>query len=572
MMLKIVTAAVYPDPVDSRPGGDHIASAVLYALYILARNLLIAPFVGVRAIARVFGSTPRWVDIRIRGNPAHRPGPWWSGMAGSMAGSVGGGVSAGLSVQELSEVADSIAADREVQGVVWRIGPLSGAGWAKAEALRAAVAKVRASGKRSVAWLVEPGHREWLVAGGANDLRLHEASAAMITGVAAEVSFFGEAAERLGVRAQMERVGEYKGAVEPWTRSAPTAEFAEGMSGMVDSLQDDLVTAVAQSRGWDDDKARQVLDAGPYTAQAAEDAGLVDGLSAARELPKRLATGTDKAPKLRGPGWFTEGPTFLSLRRPPQIAVVGVHGLIRTHSPGPSASASGAAADEICEALEAVAKDPSVASVILHVDSRGGSAVGSDLIWDAVRAVKAEKPVIAWMGEAAASGGYYAACAADHILAAPGTLTGSIGVIAGKVVFQGLLERIGVHRATFAAGPRGGMFSPGRPFDEAELGWLREELDAVYAQFVARVAEGRGMAVDAVDRYARGRVWTGRQALERGLVDSLGGWPEALALARDKAGLGTSRPIDVLPARAPGRSCPRACSASSRAPPGRRAC
>lgn len=521
---------------------------MLHALYVVARNVLISPFVLARTVSRLFGAAPAWVDIPIRGNPAHRPGAWWSDVAGTM----GGGAAPGLTVQELTEVAEAIAVDPAVQGVLWRIGPLSGAGWAKAEALRKAVARVRDAGKRSVAWLVEPGHREWLVAGGANEIRLHEASAAVVTGVAAEVSFFGAAAERLGVQAQMERVGEYKGALEPWTRSEPTPQFSEAMGGMVGSLQDDLVAAVAESRGWDDERARAVLDGGPYTAAGAEVSGLVDGLSAARNLAKSLSDAGGaggEGPILRGPGWFTAGPTFLPLRRRPQIAVIGVRGLIRTHSPGPSAARAGAFADEIASALKAVASDPLVAAVVLHIDSRGGSAVGSDVIWDAVRAARDEKPVIAWMGEAAASGGYYVACAADHVVAAPGTLTGSIGVIAGKVVYRDLLERVGVHRTLFSAGPRGGMFSPSRPFDEAELGWLREELDAVYEQFVARVSEGRGMSHDAVDRYARGRVWTGRQALERGLVDSLGGWPEALALARDKAGLGADRQVEVLSTR-----------------------
>ena len=518
---------------------------MLYALYAVVRNVLMAPLIWGRAISRAFSSSPQWVEIRIRGNPPNRPSPWWAAAAGAF----GGGAAAGLSVEELTEVAQAIAADRKVEGVVWRIGPLSGAGWAKAEALRRAVAQVRDAGKRSVAWLVEPGHPEWLVAGGAAEVRLHEASAAVVTGVSAEVSFFGGAAARFGVQAQMERIGEYKGAVEPWTRAEPSEQFTEAMNAMVGALQDDLVSSVAAGRGWDLDKARAVLDAGPYTAQGAEDAGLVDGLCGARDLTKTLTASGVAAPKPKGPGWFIEGPTFLPLSRKPEIAVVGVQGLIRTSGGGAGPGPAGSTADDVIAALEAAARDSSVAAVVLHVDSRGGSAIGSDLIWDAVRATCADKPVVAWMGEAAASGGYYVACGADHIIAAPGTLTGSIGVIAGKLVYKDLLDKIGVGRALFAAGPRGGMFSPSRPFDEAELDWLRDEIQAVYDKFVSRVVEGRGMAPDAVDRYGRGRVWTGRQALERGLVDSLGGWPEALALARDRAGLPLEKATSVSPTR-----------------------
>jgi protease-4 len=225
------------------------------------------------------------------------------------------------------------------------------------------------------------------------------------------------------------------------------------------------------------------------------------------------------------------------------VALVEVRGSIaQGHSRrGPTGRVAGS--DSVCAALRAAAHDEHVHAVVVRVDSPGGSAVASETIWREVSLLREAKPVIVSMGEVAASGGYYVACPADVIVALPATLTGSIGVFGGKVVAQGLLERLGVTTGTVSRGDRALMFSSRRGFDDVERERLAASLDAVYDDFVAKVAQGRGLSVPEVEAVARGRVWTGRDAVDAGLVDRLGGLREALQLARSRAGLPDDAPV-----------------------------
>ena len=500
--------------------------AVLYPLLALLRNLLLSPLILLRAVGRRLARAPAVVEVPLRGSPPYLASPW-----GTLS------VARAPSLVELQYALDRIAEDGAVRTVLFRVGPLS-CGWGRAYALRRLLERFGASGKRRIAWLVEPGHRELYVASACDELWLHEASPALITGVSAEVTFFGEALSRIGVQAQMERAGEYKGAPEMLTRARPSEPFVEALGAVLGSLQGDLVEAVAAGRGWDVGEAARKLDAGPYLTGEVAASGLVDRVCTTEELPRALSP-DDRPVRPASAARYLPSWRLAPLARPPGIALVSVRGVIRTA--GPSGASMGASGEEVSSLLDQARRSASVQAVVLHVDSRGGSGVGSDLIWQAVRRTRVDKPVIAWLGEHAASGGYYAACAADHVVAAPGTLTGSIGVFAGKVVVRGLLERLGLHREVFAAAPRGGMFSAARPFDDEELDFLRREVGAVYDRFLRCVAEGRGMSTEVVEEQARGRVWTGRQALERGLVDSLGAWPEVLKLARERAAIPTGR-------------------------------
>jgi len=510
---------------------------VLYCLIALVRNLLLTPLVLLKALGRRLGRSPAAVEVRLRGSPSFLPSPW-----GAMYGA------RSTAIADLRKALDRLAADPAVETILFRIGPLA-CGWGKAYALRNLVDGLRESGKRRIAWLIEPGQRELYVASACDEVWLHEASPALVTGVSAEVTFFAEALGRIGIEAQMERLGEYKGAAEVFTRSEPSEPFREALGAVLSSLQGELVTAFAAGRGWEEQEARSKLDGGPYLTGAVADAGLVDRLCTTEGLPRALSSGDD-AVRLARVDRYLPGWQFAPLSRPPGIALVSVQGVIRTTGPGgPSV---GASAEDIAVLLDRARKASWVQAIVLHVDSRGGSGVGSDLIWNAVRKARVDKPVVAWLGEHAASGGYYAACGADHIVAAPGTLTGSIGVFAGKIVVRGLLERLGLHREIFSAGPRGGMFSPARPFDDEELDFIRREVAAVYERFCTCVAEGRGLDRETVEEYARGRVWTGRQALERNLVDSLGAGPDALRIARERAAIPTGQRVRLVRMRARG--------------------
>ena len=499
---------------------------MLHLLVALVRNLLLTPLLLLRALGRRLSRPPEVVEVRLRGDPPVRPSPW-----GPLA------IDRTPSLEDLDEVLLGAAADRRVTCLLLRIGPLS-CGWAKAHALRRLVVRAVDSHKRTVAWLVEPGQLEWLVASPCKEVWLHEACPALLTGVSAEVTFFGEALERIGVAAQMQRVGAYKGAAEVLVQSRPSEEFREALDAVLASLRDDLVDSVARGRGWGRSQALEVLEAGPYHSGEVVDTGLVDRVCTREELPKLLSAGDGEA-RVGSCGRWLPGPRWTPLARPPAIALISVRGVIRTSDS--TRRSLGTAAEEVATQLARAAKSPSIRGVVLHVNSRGGSAVGSDLIWTAVRRVRRDKPVVAWLDERAASGGYYAACCADAVVAAPGTLTGSIGVLAGKVVVAGLLDKLGLHRSLFTTAPRGGMFSASRPFTEEELAFMRDEIGAVYDRFVGRVAEGRGLERDAVEACAQGRVWTGRLARDHGLVDALGTWPDALRLVRERAGIPRGR-------------------------------
>jgi protease-4 len=512
---------------------------------VLIRNLLILPVLLVRWVAARLSKPPEVISLRLSGAPAYRA-PAWSGWLGG----------AGPSIEDLTSALEAAAAEPRVKALVVRPGPLT-CGWARSEALRQLILRFRASGKRTIAQLVEPGHKELLVASACAEVWLHDASPVLLTGLSAEVTFLAGGLDKLALRPQFERVGAYKGAVEPFTRSGPSEEYREWMDSVLRSLQGDLEGAIAEGRAWDQDRARATVVGGPYTSEELLETGLVDALCPPDELGERLGDGEEEA-RIAGPGRFLPGPRLLPIARPPVISVIPLHGLIRTAQPAGRSLVQTPAAEDIARLIRRAGKDKNVRAIILHIESRGGSATGSDLIWHAVKKAREGTPVIAWMGEIAASGGYYAASAADEIVAAPGTLTGSIGVVAGKLVVSGLLERLGLHREIFAAGPRAGAFSSARDFSEDELAWLRREIESVYERFLERICVGRGMSREAVAAVAEGRVWTGRQARERGLVDRLGSWPEALDLARSKAGIHPSQTATIRSPRATPYGSPRA--------------
>jgi protease-4 len=228
-------------------------------------------------------------------------------------------------------------------------------------------------------------------------------------------------------------------------------------------------------------------------------------------------------------------------RRQPRVRIVALHGSI-VSGEGNEWPRSQLGADAAMRALAAARKDPGVGAVVLHVDSPGGSAPASDLIWREVVRLKAAKPVVAYFDDVAASGGYYLACAAHKIVAQPGTLTGSIGVVAGKMNLGGLFERVGVRTEVLTRGPAAAMLSPARGFNDEERRRLEAEVDAVYQQFLHKVAAGRGRSVDDIHAVAQGRVWTGTDAHARGLVDELGGIDAAVRLARELARLPAPSP------------------------------
>ena len=326
-------------------------------------------------------------------------------------------------------------------------------------------------------------------------------------------------------------------------------EFTEAHRTALDRLAEsvfaDAIDMIADGRGIEAGRARELVDTGPRTAPEARGAGLVDKLGYRDEVyaAMRSRVGAE-AELLFADQWRPRRRPHLPARRKGHVALVEVRGAIvsgRTRR-GPMGRLVGS--DSVGAALRAATQDEHVRAVVLRVNSPGGSAVASDTIWREVcRVREAGKPVVVSMGEAAASGGYYIACPADVIVALPSTLTGSIGVFGGKMVVRELFDRLGLNTGTVSHGARSLMFSARRGFSDDERERLAASMDAIYDSFVAKVAQGRGRSVAEIETIARGRVWTGSDAVGVGLVDELGGLRDAVRIARARAGLPADAPV-----------------------------
>jgi protease-4 len=438
------------------------------------------------------------------------------------------------------EALELAQADPRLRGVVVRVGA-DGVGWGQAVELARAFAGLRAAGKQLAvyaehtgnagAWLGGLADRFWMAPEGQLDL----------VGVRADSLFFRRVLERLGVRAQVLAAGEYKSAGEPFTRDSLSEPAREALAAVVDACWLQLVEGLAAGRAGTAERAASWVDGGPYLAAQAKEAGVIDGLLYPDELPRKLAelSGQEVAqgeePHLKLVGEST----YRALRAPhfafqpltgpgDRVVVVPLVGVIRRADSG---------ARGIVSVLAELARDPAVPAVVLRVDSPGGDVLASDLIARAVARVAAKKPVVASLGDVAASGGYYVATEAHEIVAEPTSLTGSIGVVMAGLDFEQLLARFEIGVDGVERGRHARIYDATRRRGPEERALLRAQVERIYASFLERVAARRRLPPEAAAQAARGRVWTGRAALERGLVDSLGGLDLALARARVLAGL-----------------------------------
>jgi protease-4 len=375
-----------------------------------------------------------------------------------------------------------------------------------------------------------------------------------LTGLSLEQWFYRGTLDKLGLEYEVGKRYEYKNAADRLTEQGFTGPAREALEQLASSLTGQLTAAVAERLSVPLAEARELIDNGPYTAEEALELRLVDALGYRDEVYDEvrksagpaLTCSTGPAPPLPGAG-----------RAAPQAAGSdGEHH--RAHPrerPDPAraqrarpAVRRGHGLDTVSAALRAAAADRRVRAIVLRVNSPGGSYVASATIWsEVVRARQAGTPVIVSMGDVAASGGYFIAMAADAIVAQPGTVTGSIGVLTGKPVTASLLERVGITTDSVTEGAHADMFTTTRPFSKEEWSKINSWLDRIYADFTGKVASGRNMTTAQVHEIARGRVWTGADAAANGLVDDLGGLDDAVALARRKARLPDSAPLRGFP-------------------------
>lgn len=462
-----------------------------------------------------------------------------------------------LSLLDVLRTLEHAARDPSVDGVLLR---LQGAprGFGRVLALQRAVAQLRARGKAVAAYGDNVEAEDLLIASAAQRIWLPETGHVPLVGLRADAFFLKALLDRVGVEADVVRVGRSKTAAEMFTRERMSPEQREQVEALLDDLYGELVDGVARGRGLSPERVRELVDGGPYTARAAVRAGLVDGCLYEDELPEALEPLTPAPPPerpgprraqlvdaatyhalvVRDPGWL---PLFADI---PRLAYVVLAGAIHA-----GRGLRGVAGESATSLLDSLREDPGVRGVVLRVDSPGGDSLTSDLLWRSVERLRREKPVVVSMGNTAASGGYYLAAGADRVFAESGTLTGSIGVVGGKVNLEGLYARAGVGRDAVERGERAGMFSETRAFTPGERKAVQETMESVYGHFIERVARGRRLTHEAVEAVAEGRVWSGRRAREVGLVDALGGPLEALREVRRQAGFqeGERLGLDVLP-------------------------
>jgi protease-4 len=427
------------------------------------------------------------------------------------------------SLAAVRRLADYAIRDARVEGVAIVLPPVQ-AGWSVCAGLREQVLRLRAEGKHTAILLPRGGgHRELYVASAAERTYLAPQATITLLGLSAQSHYVKPLLDRIGVEVEPFARKEYKTAAERVSRDSMSAPQREQLQALIDGYTSALLNALSERTGQTPDEARQLFETGVFRGQAAIDAKLVDALAYEDELPERLGTdpkkGIVEAPRyLR----FKQAKLFRPLRRPPYVAVVSIKGAISE-----SGSPTGRRAS-VVSALRHARRDPRALGVLLWVDSPGGSAEASDLIHREVVRVKEKKPVVAYFGEVAASGGYYVAAHANAIVAQPLGLTGSIGVVSARLLASELLDRIGIRTEVLRTGPHADVFSPHRPLTDDERALMNRELDAFYDSFVELVADGRGRSVADIEPLARGRVWLASDAHRHGLVDDLGGMDAAL--------------------------------------------
>lgn len=468
----------------------------------------------------------------------------------------------------LKRLIDRIAkakADPNVKGLVLRIHGLS-LGLAKGHELRQSIGKFRESGKKVYAFLESGENADYLVATAADEIVMPESGWLMIKGLAAEVTFYKSLFDKLGVTADWMQVGEFKSYGEPFTRTKMSPAFREEIASLLGDSYDLIAESIARRQGIAQADARALIDGGPYSPPAAKAAGLINRIGYADSIEDAVAKSIgvasikldpkygkkNEAVDLSGFAGFMKMVQMLSGEGPKKpessaskIALIYASGAIET---GKSTSTilgeATIGSESLVKHLREAEKDKTVKAIVLRVDSPGGSALASDLIWREV--VRIEKPIVASMSDVAASGGYYISMGAEKIFAEPGTLTGSIGVTGGKFVLSGLMDKLGVATDTVTVGKNGTIFSINQPFTDTERAAMKRLMDDTYRQFVAKAAQGRKMPFEALEKLAGGRVYTGRQAQKLGLVDEVGTLDDAIAAAKELARIPSDQATELL--------------------------
>jgi protease-4 len=426
-----------------------------------------------------------------------------------------------------------------------------GIGWGKADELRDAVKEFRTSGKPVYAYMEIGTNREYYIATSADEIFLPPSGDLYINGFAAEAMFYKGSLDKLGIEADVIQIGpKYKNAPDRYTRK----EMSDGQREVINALLDEYFTrytnGIAESRKKSVDDIKAIIDGAPYNANQAKALGLIDQAFYREQVDEQLKSklgykADDKLRTVRGSEYREIPSDSLGLNKGEKVAVIYASGAINVgrSSSGP-VSGEMVGSDTIVSAVNDAANDKSIKAIVLRVDSPGGSALASDMMWYALENAKAKKPVVVSMGDVAASGGYYIACNASSIVAEPSTVTGSIGVFMGKPVVKGLYDWLGVTNEYVMRGKNAGIFRETEKWTPEEREKMVAQTNTIYFDnFVPKVAAGRKKSAEEVNTLGQGRVWTGTQAKANGLIDEFGGMEKAIDIAKGLAGLAADKDV-----------------------------
>lgn len=446
----------------------------------------------------------------------------------------------------------AVARDPRIQGVILHVRALN-MPLARLQTLRELIGELRQAGKRVIAWASHYDHAGYYVACTADEVLIQPGGSIEPLGIHQGVVFLADALEQIGIKADFLQISPYKTGLDSLRRSEMSEEMRAMMNWLLDDLYAEQLQAISQGRECTQEAAQALIDDSPYTDLQAKEKGLIDGILNEEGLPEHLAVDGKPARLAQWDG--ARGRVLLPL--PPRmgryVALLRIEGDIvdgRSQRPPrkppfslPFLLNERAGDLTIVQEARRVLRDPRAAAVVVYIESGGGSATASEAMTDALKRVAEERPLVVSLGPVAGSGGYYVATPGRWIVAQPGTLTGSIGVLYGKLVSGGMLEKLHINRERISRGARAAFYDPGQPFTEEEHDQVWRFIQRIYDVFLDRVSSSRHMSREEVDAIGGGRVWTGRQALERGLVDELGGFERAVAKARELAGLSEWAPV-----------------------------
>jgi protease-4 len=469
-------------------------------------------------------------------------------------------------LQNLIERLHKARDDKDVKAVLITLESDLEVGIAQAQEIRDALSEIRRAGKKSFVYADGYDTAGYIIAGGATNVCMLEGGEIEMPGIGFETMFYKGALDKVGVKADYVQIGEYKGAEEPYTRTAPSPELRGELEHLCSALYDQIVDTVSMGRGLSADDVRQSIDDALVTGAVAKQRGLVDHLIdqdglrdlIGEELGNKITLVHDYGRAEREPVDLSNPFAFFAAitKKPqpttrPSVALVYADGVIVDGDGGESllSQDNNVGSESMRKALRMAQRDDNVKAVVIRIDSPGGSALASEVMWQAARRVAKDKPLIVSVGGMAASGGYYLASSGDYIFADPAGIVGSIGVVGGKFVTKDLFDKVGLSTEFFAKGRNAGLFSSNKEWDERQRRMVRNWMQQTYDQFTQRVMSTRKGKIADIDKVARGRIFSAKQAKDLGMVDELGGLTSALKYAAGKAKLSEGAyDIKVLPA------------------------